>query len=258
MAVPSEPQGPAPGEGADPVVANEDGAGRRIGRRAVLGMIGLGAAGIVVGARVQEAISHAIQPITIRDRTGLSQYLPGSERFRIYSVTGNLPKPTLPYHLVVTGLVDRQLRLSLADLQGRLPQTAMTKDFQCVTGWRVGDVPWKGVLLRDVLDEAGVQAGAKALRFTSFDGSYTESLTLAQARRKDVLVAHQMLGKPVTREHGGPVRLYVAPMYGYKSIKWLGSIEVTDEVIPGYWEDLGYDVDGWIGKSNGRSDEPVE
>ncbi|MCU1397181.1 MAG: Oxidoreductase molybdopterin binding, partial [Acidimicrobiales bacterium] len=63
---------------------------------------------------------------------------------------------------------------------------------------------------------------------------------------------------PVTHDHGGPVRMYVAPMYGYKSTKWLSSIEVTDQVVPGYWETEGnYDVDGWIGESNGRDDEPV-
>ena len=52
-----------------------------------------------------------------------------------------------------------------------------------------------------------------------------------------------------------PARLYVAPMYGYKSLKWLASIELTKEVEAGYWEERGYDVDGWVGRSNGRSDD---
>ena len=56
-----------------------------------------------------------------------------------------------------------------------------------------------------------------------------------------------MLGANVTPDHGGPVRLYVAPMYGYKSIKWLNRIEVTDVIVPGYWEDNGYPVNAWIG-----------
>ena len=56
-----------------------------------------------------------------------------------------------------------------------------------------------------------------------------------------------MLDANVTADHGGPVRLYVAPMYGYKSIKWMNRIEVTNEVVPGYWEDNGYPVDAWIG-----------
>jgi DMSO/TMAO reductase YedYZ molybdopterin-dependent catalytic subunit len=67
-----------------------------------------------------------------------------------------------------------------------------------------------------------------------------------------------MEGKPVTSAHGGPARLYVAPMYGYKSIKWLETIEVSETVPrPGYWEVRGYDTDAWIGKSNGRDDRPV-
>jgi DMSO/TMAO reductase YedYZ molybdopterin-dependent catalytic subunit len=60
---------------------------------------------------------------------------------------------------------------------------------------------------------------------------------------------------PVTHDHGGPVRLYVAPMYGYKSLKWLGGIELTSEVIPGYWEPRGYSIDAWVGESNGRDDD---
>ena len=63
-----------------------------------------------------------------------------------------------------------------------------------------------------------------------------------------------MEGGDISAEHGGPVRLYVAPMYGYKSIKWLDTIELTDRVEPGYWEHYGYDVDGWVGRSNGRDD----
>ena len=136
-----------------------------------------------------------------------------------------------------------------------LPAVKMTRDFQCVTGWRVHDVKWKGVLLSDLLDRAGVQADGKAIRFKSFDGTYTESLTLKQARRKDVIVAYKLEGDDISAEHGGPVRLYVAPMYGYKSIKWLDVIELTDKVYPGYWEHYGYDVDGWVGRSNGRDDE---
>jgi DMSO/TMAO reductase YedYZ molybdopterin-dependent catalytic subunit len=148
------------------------------------------------------------------------------------------------------------MTLRYEDLLTRAP-THLTRDFQCVTGWRVHGVHWTGVRLADLLDEAGVQTSARALRFTSFDGVYTESLTLDQARRGDVIVAYQLDQKPISTDHGGPVRLYVAPMYGYKSIKWLNGIQVVDRVEPGYWEGFGYDVDGWVGKSNGRHDDPT-
>ncbi len=173
--------------------------------------------------------------------------------FRYYSVTGGAPtRDAESYRLSISGLVDRPSTLTLADLQA-MPQTELVRDFQCVTGWRVPRVHWSGVRLSTILDRAGVQASGRALRLTSFDGTYTDSLTLDQARLPDVLVALKMLGDDVTHNHGGPVRLYVAPMYGYKSVKWLSGIEVTDQVVPGYWEHRGYDVDGFVGRSNGRS-----
>jgi len=225
-------------------------------------MLGLGAAGVLWGAKAQNGMEAALRPVTVNDRTGLTGLLPATGRFRIYTVTGSLPKRSdAEYRLTVDGAVDRPAVLDLADLRERLPQTSLKKDFQCVTGWRVQDVPWQGVKLADLLDEAGVQSSATHVRFWSFDGVYTETLTLDQARRDDVLVAHRMQGRSVTREHGGPVRLYVAPMYGYKSLKWLERIQLTsaldDPTDPGYWEAYGYDLDAWVGGSNGLDDEPT-
>ncbi|HET9076859.1 MAG TPA: molybdopterin-dependent oxidoreductase [Acidimicrobiales bacterium] len=225
-----------------------------IGRRVVLGMLGLGAVGVVAGKSVQDGLNAAVAPVQKLDPTGLSGLLPG-DYFRVYTVTSGYPyESPARYRLKVDGLVDRPLQLGLSDLQAR-PATSLVRDFQCVTGWRVPRVHWQGVRLADLLDEAGVRGGARALRFESFDGAYTESLTLAEARRPDVIVAYSMSGSPLSREHGGPVRLYVAPMYGYKSIKWLSRIEVVDRVEPGYWETVGnYDVEAWVGHSNGRND----
>lgn len=228
--------------------------GKPVGRRVVLGMLGLGAAGILTGSRIQSVLSRWLAPVTAADPTGLTQLIPVAGRFRIYSVVGFLPhRSTTEYRLVVDGLVDRPLNLSYDDLLG-LPPTRVVHDFQCVTGWRVPGVPWTGVQLREVLNRAGVKAGAKALTFTSFDGQYTESLTLDQARRPDVLVAYKLEDKPLSSDHGGPVRLYVAPMYGYKSCKWLSRITVSDSVVPGFWEQQGYDINAWVGHSNGRDD----
>ena len=230
--------------------------GTPVGRRVFLGMVGLGAAGILWGRRAQDVMERVLAPVTAADGTGLSSFLP-TGRFRIYSVVGFLPRRSeAEYRLRVSGLVDRPLELTLADLRSRRP-TALTKDFQCVTGWRVHDVDWRGVLLRELLDEAGVRPGAVAVTFRSFDGEYTESLTLEQARRPDVIAAYEMEGKRVSAAHGGPVRLYVAPMYGYKSCKWLDEIVVTDALERGYWERRGYDQHAWVGRSNGRDDAPT-
>jgi DMSO/TMAO reductase YedYZ molybdopterin-dependent catalytic subunit len=231
----------------------DDRTGTPIGRRVVLGIVGLGAVGVLAGRWLSEGVSDVVAATA----PGLSGVLPAAGGFRIYTVTSGFPTfDRSAYRLAVSGRVAKELSLSLADLAA-MKQTGLTKDFQCVTGWRVDAVPWSGVLLSDVLDAAGMESGADALRFTSFDGAYTESLSVDQGTRPDVLVATTMYGKPLEDKHGAPVRLLVAPMYGYKSIKWLSGVEVRSTVVPGYWEERGYDVDAWVGKSNGRSDEPV-
>jgi DMSO/TMAO reductase YedYZ molybdopterin-dependent catalytic subunit len=228
-----------------------------IGRRWFLGIVGLGALGIAIGDRITNPINSVTDKIASVDPSGLFGGVVPHDQWTIFTVTDGYPKrTTAEYRLQVSGLVDHPMTLRYDELLARTP-THLTRDFQCVTGWRVHGVHWTGVRLRDLLDEAGVQSSAKALRFKSFDGTYTESLTLEQAQRDDIIVAYQMDGKPLSREHGGPVRLYVAPMYGYKSIKWLDAIEVVSRVEPGYWEDYGYDVDGWVGRSNGRNDDPT-
>ena len=73
-----------------------------------------------------------------------------------------------------------------------------------------------------------------------------------------MLVAYELEGEPLSREHGGPARLYVAPMYGYKSMQVAAADRADGHASrPAYWEDRGYDVDGWVGRSNGRDDEPT-
>ncbi len=230
--------------------------GAPVGRRVVLGMLALGAAGVLGGSWLSRGADRVAAAASRHDPTGLSALLPAAG-WRFYTVTGEFPARSVQdYRLQVTGAVARELTLSLSDLRA-MPRVALTRDFQCVTGWRVAGVHWQGVRLRDLLDRAGVAAVAGGVRFVSFDGVYTESLSLAEARRDDVLVVDTMDGAPVTRAHGGPVRLLVAPMYGYKSCKWLGRIEVTEHVVPGYWERFGYDQDAWVGRSNGRSDAPT-
>lgn len=241
----------------EPASRVADGEGRPIGRRVVLGILGLGAVGMAVGAKVQDTVGGAISAVQRADPTGITALVPGGSGFQYYSVTDHQPViDPATYRLTVRTLAGRAHPFSLTELAA-LPQTDLTRDFQCVTGWRVKAVPWSGVRLVDLIDLVDPGTKAAAVHLTSLDGTYTESLTIAQARRPDVLVATRMLGAPVTNDHGGPVRLYVAPMYGYKSLKWLGGIELVPDVQPGYWEQYGYDTDAWIGQSNGRGDAPA-
>ncbi|MFG2682138.1 molybdopterin-dependent oxidoreductase [Streptomyces sp. NPDC048392] len=247
----SHPEVPAPRQ--------DGGADRRgapVGRRVLLGMVGLGAVGVVTGGPLERLVSGGLDVVARKDPTGLSDLLPGN-RFRYYSVTGSVPeRDETDYRLKIDGLVAEPRTYRLSDLAA-LPRRRLVRDVQCVTGWRVPRTPFAGVRLSTLLDAAGVSPEARAVRFTCFDGEYAESLTLAQARRADVLVATAMEDEPISHSHGGPVRLYVAPMYFYKSAKWLSGITVTKEVVPGYWERLGYDVDAWVGRSNGRDDAPT-
>lgn len=219
----------------------------------VLGLLGLAALGVALGSKATSALSA----VAANDPTGLTGLIPGGGRFRFYSVAGPVKQiPSSEYVLRVDGDVEHPMEFSYADLAA-LPQTRLIADVQCVTGWRVPDVEWAGVLLSTILSQVRPKAPAAALEFGSADGVYTESLTLEQAQRPDVLVATHMDAEPLSNDHGGPVRLYVAPMYFYKSCKWLDRITVTSEVVPGYWEELGYDVDAWVGRSNGRDDIPT-
>jgi DMSO/TMAO reductase YedYZ molybdopterin-dependent catalytic subunit len=236
------------GQGAKPGV----GGGSPVGRRLFLGMVGLGAVGIVTGSRIESAVNDLLAPVQRDVPASLGDLIPGGGQWQIYNASnGAFPDVSdEQFQLSVDGMVDTPLTLGYRDLLA-MPPTTLVRTFQCVTGWRVPDVHWQGAALSEILDRAGVQSEASALHFFSYDNFDTESLTLSQARRPDVIVAYSMLGGPVTREHGGPVRLYVAPMYGYKSIKWLSRITVTDEVVPGFWEQNGYAVDAWIGQGDG-------
>src|SRR5487761_290873 len=215
-----------------------------VGRRMFLGLAARGALGGALGNSVENTVGNILG-------SGFGGLLPGGDRFRIYSITDSYPTITKDaYRLNVGGLVDKPTSFTFADLRA-MPQTSFVRAFQCVTGWRVPDVQWEGVKLSDLLDVVGVQPGAIAVSFDSYDHADSESLTLDQARLPDVIVAYSMLGAPITTEHGGPVRLYVAPMVGYKSLKWLSGIRVVNVVEPGFWEQNGYPVNGWLDGTTG-------
>ena len=127
-----------------------------VGRRVFLGLVGLGAAGIVFGAKVQNVLSNVVG-------SGLGGLLPLGDHFRIYSISGTFPViPRSEYRLEVTGLVDRPRTYTIDDLES-MPRTAFVKDFHCVTGWSVPTVHWEGVRLSEILDDVGVQKAAVAL-----------------------------------------------------------------------------------------------
>ena len=112
---------------------------------------------------------------------------------------------------------------------------------------------WAGVRLNDVFDLVRPLPEAGALEFVSAEDPYVDYLSMQQAELHDVLLAYEMDGKPLPREHGAPLRLVIPDMYGYKNVKWLAGINLVPHPEDGYWEQLGYDRDAWVGRSNGYS-----
>jgi DMSO/TMAO reductase YedYZ molybdopterin-dependent catalytic subunit len=173
--------------------------------------------------------------------------------WRIYTVSGRMPRfDRATWRLELGGLVERPVSLGYGELLG-LPRASQTSDFHCVTGWTVRHVKWTGVRFHDLRALARPRPEAKAVRFVSAEVPYVDSLSLEQVRLADVMLAYGMDGKPLPREHGAPARVVIPEMYGYKNVKWVRRIELTERVEDGYWEQLGYDRDAWVGRSNGYS-----
>jgi DMSO/TMAO reductase YedYZ molybdopterin-dependent catalytic subunit len=80
---------------------------------------------------------------------------------------------------------------------------------------------------------------------------YVDTLSLPQSVLPNVMLAHTMNGQPLLREHGAPLRLIIPEMYGYKNVKWVHRLELVPTLHPGFWEQNGYDIDAWVGRSNG-------
>ena len=111
---------------------------------------------------------------------------------------------------------------------------------------------WAGVRFDDLLARAKPSPWAGAIGFLSADGAYGDTLTLKQAYLKDVLLAYEMDGRPLVREHGAPARVVIPEMYGYKGVKWVNKVVLLKRPVAGYWEQRGYDLDAWVGGSNGQ------
>lgn len=147
------------------------------------------------------------------------------------------------WRLVVDGAVEAPLELSYAELLA-LPQAEEEADFHCVTGWSILDLAFRGVRLETVLALARPAADATHLMAHAHDG-YSTNLPLEEALKPDVLLVHTVEGAPLTREHGGPVRIVVPQLYAWKGAKWLSRIELLTTDRRGYWEIRGYSNTGY-------------
>ncbi|MBV8597615.1 MAG: molybdopterin-dependent oxidoreductase [Actinobacteria bacterium] len=219
--------------------------GKPVGRAVFLTTVAAGVTSLLWGRGVWSRVSSAISPVE-----SLVPLVP-TGGWRIYTVSGAMPRfDPATWRLEVGGAVGRPAALDIHELRA-LPRVDQVSTFHCVTGWTVKNVRWGGVRIADVLAHVQPQPGATALRFVSAEEPYDDYLTMEQAALPDVLLAYEMDGKPLPREHGAPLRLVIPDMYGYKNVKWLKRIEVVPKEGTGYWEGYGYDQDAWVGHSNG-------
>jgi DMSO/TMAO reductase YedYZ molybdopterin-dependent catalytic subunit len=165
---------------------------------------------------------------------------PGQRVLKALKPMGGEPgDPSLEhFRLEVHGEVEAPFTLSYADLLS-MPQTALSVDVHCVTGWSVLGAKLKGVLLADLAARAKPKPSARHVVFEAAHG-YTANVALREALGPKVIVARELQGAPLPRAHGGPVRALVPDLYFWKSAKWLTGVRFVARDEPGYWETRGY------------------
>jgi DMSO/TMAO reductase YedYZ molybdopterin-dependent catalytic subunit len=250
-------------------------------RRFVGGAIGIGSAAVLVGglgrmlqqrfdvsaerATIALPSTNAPTPVLPADAQltveGLQPFVtPNVDFYRIDTalVIPQVSKDS--WSLDIGGMVDNPMTISFADLLAR-PQVERYITLSCVSnpvgGDYIGNALWQGVLLKDILEEAGIQDGATQIVSRSIDGWTAGTPTEVVMDGRDALLAIAMNGEPLPARNGYPVRIVVPGLYGYVSAtKWVTSIELTRwEDYDAYWIPRGWSKEGPI-KTMARIDTP--
>lgn len=166
---------------------------------------------------------------------------PGQRRVENWPVLDLGVQPevtTAAWRLVVDGLVERPVTWDWAAFRA-MPVFRDVSDIHCVTAWSRFDNAWEGVSAGEILAAVRPLPEARFVVFHSSD-DYTTNLPLADFAAPDVLLTHSWQGRPLPREHGGPVRAVVPKLYFWKSAKWIRRIELIAADRSGFWETRGY------------------
>jgi DMSO/TMAO reductase YedYZ molybdopterin-dependent catalytic subunit len=232
--------------------------------------IGLGRGKIRGRAEAQRAalvlpdpIEIAIDPTSASDfdLAGLTPIVVGNATF--YRIDTALVVSTIDpdeWTLTIKGMVDKEIVLSYDDIAS-MPLVERYATLSCVSnevGDRlVGNALWTGVFLRDILDMAGVQAGAEQVVGRSIDGWTSGFPTEFAFDDRDAMLVIGMNRQVLPANHGFPARLVVPGLYGYVSAtKWITEIELTTwDAFDGYWIPRGWSKEGPI-KTQSRIDRP--
>ena len=204
----------------------------------------IAAAVIIVGNTGKGTIDLA--GVEVREYQG--ENLSSVNDFRENSIMGPQEIDADSYRLAVSGLVQNQSQYTYDQVIGDhdLYKKAVTLD--CVEGWSV-KILWEGVLVKDLLNEAGVLPDAKVVIFHAYDG-YTTSLPIDYILNNDIIMAYKMNDVILPAERGFPFQLVAESKWGYKWIKWITEIEVSDNTsYEGYWESRGFSNNGDLDES---------
>jgi DMSO/TMAO reductase YedYZ molybdopterin-dependent catalytic subunit len=210
-----------------------------------------------------EDLNHRVQRVLL-GRRALAREYSEKDISREFRANGTTNPDTPEYNalartafagwqLLVGGLVERPLQLSLEELRGMPSRTQITRH-DCVEGWScIGK--WRGVQLSRVIARAGLKSPAKFLAFYCADtleltldgtGQYYETIDLVDALHPQTLLAYEMNDQPLDIAHGAPLRLRLERQLGYKMAKYVMRIEAIASFDAlgrgkgGYWEDRGY------------------
>ncbi|MDV2482790.1 molybdopterin-dependent oxidoreductase [Methanoculleus sp. Wushi-C6] len=187
-----------------------------------------------------------LAPAEVREYQG--EQLSSITDFRENSIRGPQYVNASTYTLTVDGLVEDREEYSYDALMERFPRYRKVVTLYCVEGWDV-TILWEGIRVEDLLLEAGVKPGANTVIFYAADG-YSSSLPLAYIEDRDILLAYAMNNVTLPAERGFPFQLVAEDRWGYKWVKWVTRIEVSDDAnYRGYWESRGYSNNGSLDRS---------
>ena len=148
------------------------------------------------------------------------------------------------YFLSVGGLVKEERHFPWQGILS-MPKSRVNCRLTSVSGWSVR-ADWEGIKWNDFMKQILIDSGANHVRFTSVGGGYITMVSLKDLENPRVLLAYFVNGDPIEAEYGGPLRMIAPNLWGYKSCKWVGKIEFTNQEEGGYWEDRGYTRSGLI------------
>ena len=178
-----------------------------------------------------------------RDTAASGRLPPGQYLVNDWPVLSAGPTPRVgldQWTFTIDGEIDQPKKWTWKEFTA-LPSEMVTKDIHCVTKWSKFDVVFKGVSLDTLLER--VETAADFTTQTSY-GGYTTNVPLEDLKGGKAWIVYEANGEPLHPEHGGPARMLVPHLYFWKSAKWIRSLRLDKEEIPGFWETNGYHIYG--------------